>query len=185
MERESFWRRWSQIRIRQFSFTFIYPLTAGVVGNQFRPFISVLHCRLGLGKLHACPFPEVFPPLLLSASSSFPLSLCLAIWFWPDLTNGRHVHTTPVCVSLRWSGSTSGPIACWILAQTSSLTSQLVSWCFKPSQPQRITSGLRETFIKRYLVERTNRAELRPGEQTEKAGSDREKLRNEIQLKGL
>ena len=25
----------------------------------------------------------------------------------------------------------------------------LVSWCFKPSQPQRITSGLKETFIKR------------------------------------
>ena len=29
--------------------------------------------------------------------------------------------------------------------------SQLVSWCFKPSQPQRIISGLRETFKKRYL----------------------------------
>ena len=27
----------------------------------------------------------------------FPLSLCLARWFWPD-------HTTAVCVSLRWSG---------------------------------------------------------------------------------
>ena len=26
------------------------------------------------------------------------------------------------------------------------------SWCFKPSQPQRIISGLRETFIKRPLV---------------------------------
>ena len=37
--------------------------------------------------------------------------------------------------------------------------SQLVSWCFKPSQPQRIISGLRETFIKRYIDERTNRAE--------------------------
>ena len=23
-------------------------------------------------------------------------------------------------------------------------------WCFRPSQPQRITSGLEETFIKRY-----------------------------------
>ena len=29
----------------------------------------------------------------------------------------------------------------------------IVSWCFKPSQPQRILSGLRETFIKRYIVE--------------------------------
>ena len=30
-----------------------------------------------------------------------------------------------------------------------SSTSLLVSWCFKPSQTQRITSGLRETLIKR------------------------------------
>ena len=34
----------------------------------------------------------------------FPLSLCLARWFWPDLMNRRHVHITAVCVSLRWSG---------------------------------------------------------------------------------
>ena len=27
---------------------------------------------------------------------------------------------------------------------------RLVSWCFKPSQPQRIMSGLRETFMKTY-----------------------------------
>ena len=30
--------------------------------------------------------------------------LCLARWFWPDLMNGRHDHTTAVCVSLRSSG---------------------------------------------------------------------------------
>ena len=35
---------------------------------------------------------------------------------------------------------------------------QLVSWCFKPSQPQRIILGLRETFTKTYIVERTNKA---------------------------
>ena len=39
----------------------------------------------------------------LSTSSSvclvfFPFALCLARWFWPDLMNGRHVHTTAVCV---------------------------------------------------------------------------------------
>ena len=34
----------------------------------------------------------------------FPLSLCLAIWFWPDLMNVGHDHTTAVYVSLRWSG---------------------------------------------------------------------------------
>ena len=46
---------------------------------------------------------------------------------------------------------------------------KLVSWCFKPSQPQRIVSGLRETFIKRYVVERTNKAEIRSEEQSERA----------------
>ena len=34
----------------------------------------------------------------------FPLSLCLARWFWPDLMNGKHDHATAVCVSLRSSG---------------------------------------------------------------------------------
>ena len=34
----------------------------------------------------------------------FPISLCLARWFWPDLMNGKHDHTTAVCVSLRRSG---------------------------------------------------------------------------------
>ena len=44
-----------------------------------------------------------------------------------------------------------------------------VSKCFKPSQPQRITSGLRETFTTRHTVERTNKAEIRPEDQSEKA----------------
>ena len=44
-------------------------------------------------------------------------------------------------------------------------------------------SGLRETFTKRYVVERTNKAEIRPKEQSEKAESCRENLWNEIQLK--
>ena len=63
---------------------------------------------------------------------------------------------------------------------------QLVSRCFKPSQPQRIISGLRETFIKRsfYTAERTNRSEIRPEEQNRKVESCRENLWNEIQLKG-
>ena len=49
--------------------------------------------------------------------------------------------------------------------------SYLVSWCFKPSQPQRIISGLRETFLKRYIVERTNKTEIRSEEQSTKAES--------------
>ena len=64
-----------------------------------------------------------------------PFSLCLARWFWSDLMNGRRDQTTAVYVSLQWSGglcvvqlpagSWHGlPIACWILARTSSL----VTW---------------------------------------------------------
>ena len=64
------------------------------------------------------------------------------------------------------------------------LLETLVSWCSKPSQPQRIISGLKETLIKRYIDERTNKAEIRPEAQSEKAESCRKNLWNEIQLKG-
>ena len=57
--------------------------------------------------------------------------------------------------------------------------SELVSRCFEPSQPQ-ITSGLRETFIKRYVAERTNKTEIRPEEQSEKVKSFRVNSWNEI-----
>ena len=54
------------------------------------------------------PGPSI-PWCCLPTSSSvclafFPLSPCLARWFWPALMNGRHDHTTTVCISLRWSG---------------------------------------------------------------------------------
>ena len=52
-----------------------------------------------------------------------------------------------------------------------------VIWCFKTSQPRRIIPGLRETFVNRYIVERTNKAEIRPEKQSEKT----ENLWNEIQ----
>ena len=52
------------------------PLTARVVWAPqmiSQPVSSVLHCPLGLGKLQACPFPDVvYPPLPLSALSSSP-----------------------------------------------------------------------------------------------------------------
>ena len=38
--------------------------------------------------------------------------------------------------------------------------------------------------MKRYIVERTNKAEIRPEEQSEKAENCLENLWNEIQLKG-
>ena len=89
----------------------VNPLAARVTGAPqmtLQPVFSispVLHCPLGLTELQACPFPGVeFPPLPLPALSSSPLSLCLARWFWPDLMNGKHDHTTAVCVSLRSSG---------------------------------------------------------------------------------
>ena len=68
--------------------------------------------------------------------------------------------------------------------QTITKERELVSRCFKRNQPQVIISGLKETFIKRYKVERTNKAEIRPEEQSEKADSCQENLWNEMQLKG-
>ena len=56
--------------------------------------------------------------------------------------------------------------------------SYLVGWCFKPNQPKRIISELRETFIKRHILERTKKAEIRPEERSEKAENCRENLWN-------
>ena len=63
-------------------------------------------------------------------------------------------------------------------------TGEWVSRCFKPSQSQRIISGLGETFRKIYKRERTKQAGTRPEENSEKAESCQESLWNEIQLKG-
>ena len=57
-----------------------------------------------------------------------------------------------------------------------------VRWCLKSTQ--RIISGLRKTFIKRYIVERTDRVEIRPEDQSEKAERCRENSWDEIHLKG-
>ena len=59
-----------------------------------------------------------------------------------------------------------------------------MNWCFVPSQPLFIISGLKGTFIKIYTVESTNEAEIRPEEQSQKTESCQENLWNEIQLKG-
>ena len=57
--------------------------------------------------------------------------------------------------------------------------SLVVSWCFKPSQPQTVISGLRVTSIKKCIAERTDKAEIRPEEKSEKVGSCQE-----MQLRG-
>ena len=72
----------------------INPLTARVVGAPqmilqpvFSIFFPVLHCEL-----QACPFPDViFPPLPLSALSSFPFHCALQddfgqTWWTGDMT---------------------------------------------------------------------------------------------------
>ena len=48
----------------------------------------------------------------------------------------------------------------------------------------KLAEGLFSFFLKRYIVERINKAELRPEEYSEKAESCWENLWNEIQFKG-
>ena len=96
---------------RRYLTSLIYPLTARVVGAPqmiSKPVSSIFPCSpLPSGTLRT---PGLFIPwCCLSTFSTvclvlFPLSLCLARRFWPDLMNGRHDHTTAVCVSLQWSG---------------------------------------------------------------------------------
>ena len=65
------------------------------------------------------------------------------------------------------------------------LQGQQVNWWFEPSQPLWIISRLKETFIKRYPVKRTNKADIRPEEQSQKTESYRENLSNATQSKRL
>ena len=51
---------------------------------------------------------------------------------------------------------------------------ELINWYFEPSQPLGIISGLKETFIKINKAEKTNTAEIRPEEQSQKTESCRE-----------
>ena len=84
----------------------IYPLTARVVGalqmiSQGTSFLNFsLFSTALLDLANSRPVPSSSSVYLVF----FPLSLCLARWFWPDLMDGRHDHATAVCVSLRWSG---------------------------------------------------------------------------------
>ena len=110
----------------------INPLTTRVVGAPqmiLQPVFSifpVFHCPLGLAELQACLFPDVvFPPLFVVVCLVFfSLSLCPEKWFWPNLPNRRHAHATSACLFIRVRRSLCGQIACWILAQTSSVVTQ-------------------------------------------------------------
>ena len=91
-------------------FIFTYPSAVSVVGAPqitSQPLASSLLCLplpSGTWRTPGLSIPLCFLPTSFSVCLLFlPLSLCLAIWFWRDLMNGRHVHTTSGCVSLQWS----------------------------------------------------------------------------------
>ena len=86
----------------------IYPLTARVNRTPqmiSQPVSSIFPCSpLPSGTWRTAGLAIAWCCLPTSSSVClvfFPLSLCLARWFWLDVMNGRHVHTTAVCVSLR------------------------------------------------------------------------------------
>ena len=98
----------------------IYPLTMRVVRAPqmiSQPVSSIFPCSplpSGTWRTPGLSIPWCCLPTCSSVCLVFfPLSLCLAKWFWLDLMNGRHDHTTAVCVSLQWSG---GLRVVWLLA---------------------------------------------------------------------
>ena len=77
----------------------INPFPARVVGAPqmiLQPVFSILPCSSLPSETCRTPGLSI-PWCCLPTSSSvclvfFPLSLCLARWFWPDLMNGKHDH---------------------------------------------------------------------------------------------
>ena len=88
----------------------IYPLITRVIGATqmiLQPVSSIFPCSplpSGTWQTAGLSIPWCLPTSSSVCLVFFPLSLCLARWFWPDLLNGRHDHTTAVCISLQWSG---------------------------------------------------------------------------------
>ena len=89
----------------------IFPSSPMPSGTCWTPGLSILWCCLPTSSFVHLVF--------------FPLSLCLARWFWPDLMKWEtwSCHCS-LCLFTIVRRSSCGPIACWILAQTSSL----VTW---------------------------------------------------------
>ena len=92
--------------------------------------------------------------------------------------------TVSYCIISPISQTKSGTFITKLIDRYHNVAFNLVNWCFEPSQPLGIISELKETFIKRYIVERTKKSEIRPEEQSEKTESCWENLWNGIQLKG-
>ena len=76
--------------------------------DDFAPVFSIFPCSplpYGTFRTPGLSIPWCWLPTSSSVCLVFfPFSLCLARWFWPDLMNRRHDHTTAICVSLRSSG---------------------------------------------------------------------------------
>ena len=105
------WRLWSSDGTIIITIIIISPLTVRAVEAPqmiSQPVSSIFPCSsLPSGTLQTPGLSIPWCCLPTSASVClvfFPLSLCLARRFWPDSMNGRHDHTTVVCVSLWWLG---------------------------------------------------------------------------------
>ena len=75
------------------------------------------------------------------------LSPCV-LWLWPcEYWRVSCLLCRYMCLSSRWQ-TTNLLCACLLpcVAGTRKSVSYLVSWCFGPSQPQRITTGLNTSF---------------------------------------
>ena len=84
--------------------TFTYPLTvrvAGALQMTLQPVSSTFLCSpltSGTWRTQGLSIPSCCLPTSSSVCHVFfALLLCLAMWFWPDLVNGRHLHTSAVC----------------------------------------------------------------------------------------
>ena len=108
--------------------------------NRFPPFFSVLHCPLGLGELQACHSLMLFSHLFLCLPCLLPPFTvpCKMVLAGPDERESYHCSLNLY----------HGQVFVWsnCLLDLGKLVSELVSWCFEPSQPQRITSGLKKNF---------------------------------------
>ena len=83
----------------------INPLTVRVIGAP-QMILQPVFSNFLSSPLPSRPvyFPRLSSHLFLCLPYLLPLSLCLARWFWPDLMNRKHDHTTAVCVPLLSSG---------------------------------------------------------------------------------
>ena len=110
------------------------PLIARVVGAPqmiSQPVPSIFPCSpqpSGTWRTPGLSIPWCCLPTSFSVCLGlYPLPLCLVRWFWPDLMNGWHVHTTAGCSFLCWGSLCR---YAWALATANAfrMASQLVTF---------------------------------------------------------